>query len=100
MVVFHAKIIPHSAYVVWFSRQPLRHCRPRVSDTMAVRQNTVRKSATAVGAASCRAAFWTVLLLPLLGVSEFGRAGGLSRKEHKGPQGRCAVCADCCTMVS
>ena len=56
MVVFHAKIIPHSAYVVWFSRQPLRHCRPRVSDTMAVRQNTVRKSTSAAGAASCRAA--------------------------------------------
>ena len=29
----------------------------RVSDTMAVRQNTARKSVSAGGAASCRAAF-------------------------------------------
>ena len=44
--------------------------------------------------------FGGCLLLPLLGVSEFGRAGGgFSHKEHKAPQRKCATCAECCTMV-
>ncbi len=38
------------------------------------------------GAASCRAAFWSCLLLPLLGVSEFWRTGGFSSKGRKGTQ--------------
>ena len=53
---------------------------------MAVRQKMVRKSATAGGAASCRAAFGAAWLLPLLGVLEFWRVGDLSHKEHKAPQ--------------
>ena len=38
-------------------------------------------------------------LLPLLGVSEFGRVGGFSRKGRRGTQRKCAACAICCTMV-
>ena len=48
---------------------------------MAVRQNTVRKSATAGGAASCRAAFGVVWLLPLLGGRSFGGGRFLAAKD-------------------
>ena len=55
----------------------------RVSDTMAVRQNTVRKSATAGRAASCRAAFGAAWLLPLLGEGSLGGREALAAKNAK-----------------
>ena len=48
---------------------------------MAVRQNTVRKSATAGGAASCRAALGAAWLLPLLGDRSFGGWETLAAKD-------------------
>ena len=48
---------------------------------MAVRQNTVRKSTSAGGAASCRAAFGVVWLLPLLGDRSFGGWETLAAKD-------------------
>ena len=71
-----------------------------VSDTMTVRQNTVRKSAFLPGgAASCRAA------LGLLGCFRFweywslgGRMGGRNKPQRNAK--KCATRAKCCTMVS
>ena len=66
--------------------QPVPPTTPcmRVSDTMAVRQNTVRKSAFLPGgAASCRAAFGAAGLLPLLGGRSCGGWENLAAKDAK-----------------